>query len=326
MSQSLYKELKRINKNCTIDVFAPLWMRAIVERMDEIDNFIENPFKHGEFNLKKRISISNSLKDKYDFAFILPNSFKSAFVPFFAHIKNRRGFIGESRYFLLNNIRKNKEDFPLMVERYVSLAFDNNEVKTSHDLKDILYPKLNTKPLDKDTIERLKINITRPLMALGCGANYGPSKMWPSEYFAKASMHFIKKGGAVIALGSQKDKETVAKIKNYIDESMHPYFYDVAGNTNLTEALDLISMCKVAICNDSGLMHTVAAADIPQICIFGSTSTNYTPPLSNKAHCIESDEKCHPCFKKTCKFNTYACLKNITPDLVISKLDEIITL
>ncbi|WP_281268123.1 glycosyltransferase family 9 protein [Anaerobiospirillum thomasii] len=62
-----------------------------------------------------------------------------------------------------------------------------------------------------------------------------------------------------------------------------------------------MTLCAGAVVNDSGLMHSLAALDIPQVCIFGSTSTGYTPPLSKKAICVESDEPCHPCFKRECK-------------------------
>ena len=222
-------------------------------------------------------------------------------------------------------MRSNKKDFPLMVERYVALAFNKEEVKTAKDLPTIPYPKLTVIPPKEDLLYRLKISLDRPLMALGCGANYGPSKLWPVEYFAKVSNWWCKKGGAVLALGSSKDLRSVEGIFSNLDKNNHKYFYNIAGKTSLTEALDLIGVCKCAVCNDSGLMHTVAAADIPQVCIFGSTTTNYTPPLSDKARCVESTQSCHPCFARTCKYNTYACLKEIVPNTVILELEKLLS-
>jgi len=211
-----------------------------------------------------------------------------------------------------------------MVQRYVSLAYSNEEVKTAEDLPAFEYPKLIIKALDENRVKELGLDFSRKALVLGCGANYGPAKLWPVEYFAKVSDYWIKKGGCVIGLGSAKDKPTVDAIYSNLEEDSKQYFYDISGKTNLTEALDIVGACTAAVCNDSGLMHTVAAADVPQVCIFGSTSTNYTPPLSDKAICVESDECCHPCFKRTCKFGTYACLKGIKPELVIEKLEKLL--
>ncbi len=62
---------------------------------------------------------------------MLPNSFKSALlVPFFANIPLRTGWRGEMRYGLLNDARVlDKDAWPLMVERYVALAYDNGVMR-----------------------------------------------------------------------------------------------------------------------------------------------------------------------------------------------------
>ena len=326
MSQSLLKALKQAEPNCTIDVYAPAYTMPILDRMPEVDHKIINPFDHGQFNLKQRYLEGRKLRSyNYDKVFVLPNSLKSALIALFAKIPQRIGFKGESRYFILNNIRTNKHDFPLMVQRYVALAYSKEQVKTASDLPKIEYPSLAIKPLDQDTISSLNLDLSRKALVLGCGANYGPSKLWPVEYFAKVSNWWIEQGGCVIALGSKKDIPTVENIFKFIDQDKLKYFYNIAGKTNLTQALDIVGASTAAVCNDSGLMHTVAAAGVAQVCIFGSTTTNYTPPLSDKAICIESKEPCHPCFARECKFNTYACQKGIKPEQVISELSKLIS-
>ncbi len=321
MSQSLLKELKKQDPNCTIDVYAPKYTMPILDRMEEISGKLINPFDHGTFDLKERFKEGRKLaKNNYDTVIVLPNSLKSALIALFSKVKDRRGFKGESRYFILNNMRCNKNDFPLMVQRYVALAFDKNIVKTAKDLPEFSYPKLTVNKPDEEKLKELGLDFSRPALVLGCGANYGPAKLWPVEYFAKISSLWIKQGGSVIGLGSKKDIPTVQQIFSNIEDEYKPFFTDIAGKTNLTEALDIVGQCTAAVCNDSGLMHTVAAADIPQVCIFGSTSTNYTPPLSDKAICVESDEPCHPCFNRTCKYGHYNCLKKIAPEYVFEKL------
>lgn len=325
MSQSLLKMLKKLDPNCSIDVYAPKYTMPILDRMEEIDHKLINPFGHGAFDLKKRFEEGKKLREgHYDCVMVLPNSLKSGLIALFAKIPDRRGFKGESRYFILNNMRTNKNDFPYMVERYVALAFDKNKVKKSSDLQKFDYPKLVVKKLDENRAKELNLDFSRKALVLGCGANYGPAKLWPVEFFAKVSDYWISKGGMVVGLGSTKDIPTVEAIFSNLKDESKQHFINIAGKTNLTEALDIVGQCTAAVCNDSGLMHTVAAADIPQVCIFGSTSTNYTPPLSDKAICIESDEQCHPCFERTCKYGTYACLKGIKPETVIEKLNSLV--
>lgn len=332
MSQSLLKTLKQRDPSCEITMYAPRYAHVIIARMPEVDHILENPFAHGALQLGARRAEGKKLKAlNFDCAYILPNSLKSALVPFFAGIKERIGLKGESRYFLINRMRSDKKLFPRMVERYVALAYvDDPKVKSAQDLPQFAYPKLTLADPSPELLSRLGLPSDRPLIALGCGANYGPAKLWPVEYFAQASAHFIRKGYSILALGSPKDQATVNAIKSALTQAernageLLPYFYDIAGQTNLTEALDLVGSCAGAICNDSGLMHTVAAAGVPQVCLFGSTSTNYTPPLSDKAICLESTQPCHPCFERTCKLNTYQCLKELTPERAIAALESLI--
>ncbi len=347
MSQSLLKVIKAKDPNAQITVYAPAYANCILERMPEVDAIEENPFAHGEFNFKKRFAEGRRLSAMhFDECYVLPNSLKSAFVPFFAGIKKRIGLKGESRYVLLNKMRSDKNAFARMVNRYVALAYvDDKSVKGDASLPPFAYPqlKLNSPAMGLLTDISLQYkNMQKPFLCLGCGANYGPAKLWPVEHFALVSLHFLQKGWGVLALGSNKDNETIENIKAHLltllnattdisdpvsverSRELASCFYNVAGKTNLTEALDLVGICSAAVCNDSGMMHTVAAASIPQVCIFGSTSTQYTPPLSNKAICLESTQPCHPCFQRTCKFGTYLCLKELSPESAIQNLEQLL--
>ncbi|MFO6483754.1 glycosyltransferase family 9 protein [Escherichia coli] len=69
----------------------------------------------------ERRKLGHSLREKrYDRAYVLPNSFKSALVPFFAE-SHCTGWRGEMRYGLLNDVRVlDKEAWPLMVENVMS--------------------------------------------------------------------------------------------------------------------------------------------------------------------------------------------------------------
>ncbi|MGB1428822.1 MAG: lipopolysaccharide heptosyltransferase II, partial [Cycloclasticus sp.] len=46
MAQSLFMALKQRHENCSIDVLAPEWSLAILERMPEVRKAIIMPFGH----------------------------------------------------------------------------------------------------------------------------------------------------------------------------------------------------------------------------------------------------------------------------------------
>ena len=106
MSQSLYRTLKARYPRAIIDVMAPAWCRPLLSRMPEVNEAIPMPLGHGALEIGERRKLGHSLREKrYDRAYVLPNSFKSALVPFFAGIPHRTGWRGEMRYGLLNDAR-----------------------------------------------------------------------------------------------------------------------------------------------------------------------------------------------------------------------------
>lgn len=321
MSQTLLIKLKEMYPDCIIDVLCPQWCIQVINRMPQVNKSLLMPIGHGSFDLKGRYNLGKQLRsENYDTCYILPNSWKSALIPLFANIKNRIGWIGESRYFLLTSYRKNKKDFPKLIERYTSLALDKTITK-GNDIGTITYPCLEaSKELTDEIIEKYKLNKNHKSLGICPGAEFGKTKQWAPEYYAKYIELFLEKypKGEIRIFGSNKDVEISNTIKSLVCDSKQSQIKILAGKTSLLDAIDIIANTNLVICNDSGLMHITAAVKTKLVAIFGSTSTLYTPPSTTNDMCllIESDEPCHPCFKKTCKFNSLACLKKISPDYV----------
>lgn len=290
MSHALYQQLKVQYPDCQIDVMAPDWCRPLLARMPEVCKAISMPIGHGAFRLGERFQLGKSLRNQYDMAIVLPNSLKSAFIPLFAKIPVRRGWKGESRYFLLNDLRANKNDYPMMVQRYVALAFEKGQVPTVQNLP-LIYPYLQTQAVE---IEATKAKFSRLLNqaenrhAIGfCpGAEFGPAKRWPHYHYAKLAEMLIEKGYSVQLFGSKKDQEAGEQIRQSLPENLQPYCLNLAGLTDLNQAVDLIADCVAVVSNDSGLMHIAAALNKPLIALYGPTSPAYTPPLSPNAEVI----------------------------------------
>ena len=130
------------------------------------------------------------------------------------------------------------------------------------------------------------------------------------------SLELVKQGAKVLIMGSSKDTE----ISNEILALSHnnPQIIDLCGKTNLVDVVDILGACQYVISNDSGLMHVACSVGARVIAIFGSSSPNYTPPLSNTAQIIQHQLSCSPCFQRKCEFGHYNCLQLIKPQQVLS--------
>ena len=323
MSQSLYITLKKIHPDLELHVMAPRWCLPLLARMPEVDHAIEMPLGHGTLQLRTRWQLGRKLKqEQYDHALILPNSLKSALIPFFAGIPKRTGWKGENRYGLLNDIRTNKKAFPLMVQRYIALAYSRQTMQSSQSITDVPYPALSVnKNQQLDTIDRLGLTTNTPVLGLCPGAEFGPSKRWPETHYANIANHWIANGGKVWIFGSQKDQPVASAIQSLLPEEQRQHCHVLASQTSLTDAIDLLAACSKVVSNDSGLMHITAAVKTPLVAVYGSTSPGYTPPLSPNIQIVRTQLSCQPCFKRECPLSHMNCLNQLQPDAVWQALE-----
>ena len=325
MSNALYQQLKTNYPDCEIDVMAPDWCRPLLARMPQVRNAISMPIGHGAFRLAERYRLGKALRNQYDLAIVLPNSLKSALIPFFAKIPKRRGWKGESRYGLLNDLRTNKNDYPMMVQRYVALAFEKGQVPSAENLQ-IAFPYLQTQAVEiaatKAKFETaLKQTENRAVIGFCPGAEFGPAKRWPHYHYAKLAEMLIEKGYAIYLFGSKKDQEVGVQIRQSMPESLQPYCLNLAGLTDLNQAVDLIAECTAVVSNDSGLMHIAAALNKPLVALYGPTSPTYTPPLSSNAQVIRLIEGGLIKIRKGEGAEGYhQSMIDITPDSVLAAL------
>lgn len=312
MAQALYKALSSNSTSGEIHVVAPQWSQPLLTRMPEISQIFSLDIAHGEFGLAKRYQLGKSLRSQqYSQAIVLPRSFKSALVPWFAKIPKRIGDVGEFRHGLLTDVfpsNKNKQ-IPTACNylRYMGVEANISEVKTSYS------PELNVDTENQHVLfEKYNLSKATPLVACMVGAEYGPSKQWPIEHFAKLIDLLAAQAINVCILGSSKDAETATKIESLTEHPVH----NLCGQTSLTDVIDLLAACNAAVTNDSGLMHIAAAVNVPVVAMYGATTPTYTPPLQKNAKAFYVKLACSPCWQRTCQYNHYRCLKDILPQEV----------
>lgn len=320
MAQPLFARLCARHPGLHLDALAPRWVAPVLHRMPEIRDVIDSPFGHGQLSIKARWRLGRDLAARrYDAVYVLPNSLKSALVPWMAGIPRRIGFTGESRYGLIN-VRHalDKQALPLMVERFAQLA----EVPGETPQRPITHPHIGSTPEDQQhTLADLGLHKPDRIVAFCPGAEYGPAKRWPAAHFASLACSLAEQGCTIWLFGSPKDHAVAEEISRLAPGLCR----NLCGATTLGQAVDLLALADLVVCNDSGLMHVAAALDRPIVALYGSSSPGFTPPLSNRADIVSLNLDCSPCFKRECPLGHFDCLNKLSPAQVLAHCQQWIT-
>lgn len=321
MAQSLFLDLKTRYPAARIDVLAPKWSAALIDRMPQIDRLVAVNFTHGKLSLGERWRLGKALRNAgYTHAIVLPNSIKAALVPALAKIPQRTGFLGEQRWGLLTDIRKlNKQTLPMTVQRFVALGRDKSA--PAPPARELPIPALHSNSEQTAaTMTTLGLTAEPKVLALCPGAEFGASKKWPAVHYAELAQHYLAQGWQVWLLGSDSDIRSCTEINQQIGNQAKV----LAGLTSLPQAIDLLAQAALVVSNDSGLMHIAAGLQIPLVAVYGSTDPGHTPPLSSNHRIAQLSIECAPCFKRDCPLQHHNCMQQLSADTVIALSTELL--
>jgi heptosyltransferase II len=319
LSQPLLTLLRQRDPDAIIDILGPAWALPIYRRMPEVSGTLDSPFSHGQLALGQRWRLGRELHRRgYDRVYVLPNSFKSALVPRFAGITQRIGFVGEMRQPLLTDARPlDKAALPLMVERFAALAVPSGAALP----RPLPRPQLQVSDAERSALLAKLSLQPRGRVACFCpGAEFGPAKRWPVQHFATLARALAAQGHDVWVIGSAKEKEIGEQIRTASADAA----VNLCGRTALDDAVILLSRADVVVSNDSGLMHVAAALDRPLVALYGSSSPDFTPPLSDAASIVRFVVPCSPCFQRVCPLGHFDCMMKLDPGRVLAEIQRIV--
>lgn len=325
MAHGLVATLKAREPAVPIHLIAPPWSLAVASRMPEVDHTQALPFAHGELNLRGRFRLAQTLKaEGYQAAYVLPNSLKSALIPWMAKIPRRIGWRGEGRFGLLTeHLRLDTSALPRMVDRYRALADLARSPLTADQLPPLDWPMLAIDAVNQARWLAAHGLAKEGFVALCPGAEFGPAKQWPLTAYAELARSLLARGQSVVLLGSAKDAAQVSTVVAAIPANLQSRLVNVAGQTALTDAIDLLAAAAVVVSNDSGLMHLASATGRRVVALFGPSSETQTPPVTGRAQILTHAVPCRPCFARVCPLGHQDCLTQISVAEVVAAIDRI---
>ncbi|HEV8631125.1 MAG TPA: lipopolysaccharide heptosyltransferase II [Thermoanaerobaculia bacterium] len=245
-------------------------------------------------------------------AVVLPNSIRSAWLPYQAGIPYRWGYRGGWRAPLLRppvqRPRARRGARRPQVEDYRELlqALDV-PLPASWAPHLMLAPELLA--VGRERLQRARLPDSGLLVGLGASAEWGPSKRWPWRRFADLANALRREmpGARQVIFAGPKEVWTAVRIHEESGK-LHPVIgpdLDLRGLAAVLAHLDLL------VTNDTGPMHLAAALGVPCLALFGPTDPRRTAPAGEGHRVLYTDRWCSPCFRRRCPLLHHRCLRDI---------------
>lgn len=319
MVQPLLSLLRQQSARMRIDVLCESGVAPVFRCMDEVGELVDAPGPEGRTLWATRWRLGRALKPRrYHRAYVLPETRVSALVPWFAGIRDRIGYRGQSRALLLNRIHDDvRTKTPRMAEHFAGLALEPHAPRPGN----VPDPRLARRP-QRERAVRAKFDIGReaPPIVLCSGTGGGESHRWPARHFASliAMLASETPEAEVLLLGPAAERRAATEIAALSGQAAR----NLCGETTLDEAIAIIAQAAGVLTVDTGLMHVAAAYGRPQVALFGPSDPRRLQPRSPRARVEWLHLPCSPCSERACPLVHQACMQRILPAQVFETLSR----
>lgn len=295
-----------------IQVLAKPWVAEVYKLSPDIDGIFlfREPGAHEGIAGKFRLA-SELRAERFDLAIYLQNAIEAAILGWLARIPLRAGYDSDCRGLLLTHPVRRTEEIKKVyqVDYYLHMVKSLGCEPASREVS-LSAAKIRDKA--QRCLEERGLAGVPVLIGLAPGAMYGPAKRWfPDRFGAVAKKLAEVFDSRVIIFGSKGDMEVAQTVQDAFGGAA----VNIVGQTDLSEAIALISRCSIFITNDSGLMHVAGALNVPTLAIYGSTNPVTTPPPGKNSVIIRKEVPCSPCLKQVCPTD-FRCMEDISIDEV----------
>lgn len=151
-------------------------------------------------------------------------------------------------------------------------------------------------------------------------------KCWPLEYMEQVVAILSKDlNHKIILFGGGTEEERI--LMGW--EQKYSNTHSVVGKYTLEQELEVINGLDVMVSMDSANMHFASFVRTPVVSVWGAThpSAGFYGWGQNPANAVQAEMPCRPCSiygSKECRRGDYACLWEVKPQDVISKIMEVL--
>lgn len=251
-------------------------------------------------------------------AWLLPNSFRSALVPFLAGIPDRIGYATDGRASLLTRPipRPPADDHQLR---------DYDPLLRSRGIEPDLDPPRLTIP--EEAARRADAVLLRsageadaPVVVLAPGAAFSWTKRWPADRFGRLARELRDRGLApAVAIGP--GEEVLARA---VSDAAGIPIPVLGADLDPVELAAALARARVVVTNDSGPMHLAAAVGTPVVALFGPTDPGRTGPTGSPSVVLDRYVFCSPCYLKECPY-AHECMTGIEVREVLAAVERLTT-
>ena len=319
MATSSFADARRAFPDARISILLKPGREKILEGSTDHDRIL---FDRGGNGLLGLWRMARGLrKERFDFAIVLPTSFRSALIPFLAGIPRRFGYRMNGRSLLLTDTllperegsRRRPVPMPLFYSRVCELAgIPPGDGK----------PRLSVTPGDEERARAVRKSLGiaegEEIVGINPGASFGSSKLWPAGHFASLADLLARRHGlrAMILVGP--GEERIAE--EIVSTAETKPIYDPLVKIGLDVLKPIVRDLKLLVTTDTGPRHYAVAFGVPVVCVMGSTDPRYTAMNLERTEVVRHDVPCGPCHLKTCPID-HRCMTGITPEEVLERIE-----
>lgn len=302
-----------------ITILARPWVADLYRREPFADAVILLEGARGAKDLPGKWAAARGLnRGGFDCALLLQNAFEAAFIAWLARIPVRIGYDRDARGLLLTHavaVPKAGEMPPHERFYYLELLRRAGVIERLPESDAI---RLESAPRAREAGLRryAEMGFEGAVIGVSPGAAFGSAKRWYPDRFAESAVRLAGQMGAAVAVfGSGGERalcEEVALTVGRAGIAVHNF----AGETSLSEFIDLAAACRLYLTNDSGAMHIASALQVPTVAVFGATDHRATGPTGAHSSIVRQDVDCSPCKLRECPID-HRCMKLVTVEQVV---------
>lgn len=318
MSVPALRELSRIFPDAEIVLHTRQMVEGLFEDADFIDRIL--PLEKHRSKIKQTAAQADLLvKEEFDLAILLPNSFESALTAKLARIPRRIGYNKDLRGLLLTEPIPVPEwkDTRHEIFYYLNLIAEVERRYLGRSTIGVPEASLSIaeerRTAARALLREAGADLSRPLVALGAGSTNSTAKRWGNGKFAELNDRLRTEIGAETILIGAPSETGVAQA--VIEGSNHRPI-DLTGRTGVAQAAAVLSVVDMLVSNDMGLAHVAPAVGTKTAVIFGPTNPVTTRPFSDLAAVIRTSVECSPCMLRECPID-HRCMTGISVDQVL---------